>query len=449
MGLKPFRGVCVECQHDATLYSRNLCWTCKSDPAIRAKHPPIQNRRSIDLVGMPPFGKLTVIAPAGTAEIGDTALHKVRMWLCRCECGKEVVRSTGALRTGNTKSCGCWKSEATSATFKKHGASGTPEYTAWCLIKYRCHDERSPDYANYGGRGIVVAPEWRDSFERFIADVGPRPAKGMSLDRIDVNRGYEPGNVQWLSQKGQCRNKRTNRMITHNGETLPVSEWAERIGVDPRLVWKRLNRGISIDKVLSPKDGRRSSGAGAFLSSEKGIYYAMIRRCTKVDDENYPDYGGRGIGISDRWLGPDGFTHFITDMGQKPPKHSIERRENDKDYGPDNCFWAPSKSQARNTRKNRLLTFNGETMCIAAWGEKLGIPAWKISQRLGRGYPIEKVLHVGAIEKTFVKPGRTRFITHNGVTKSAKEWAADAGVSTPTFLARIDRGKTMDEALGK
>jgi hypothetical protein len=124
----------------------------------------------------------------------------------------------------------------------------------------------------------------------------------------------------------------------------------------------------------------------------------MLQRCHSENDRDYRHYGARGIRVCDRWrFGENGMTGvecFVADMGPRPAKHSIERIDNNGNYEPGNCRWATQKEQVRNTRASRMLTFNGETMCLAAWAERLGIPQKRISDRLGRMWSVERALTV-------------------------------------------------------
>jgi hypothetical protein len=115
----------------------------------------------------------------------------------------------------------------------------------------RCECERDKDYADYGGRGIRVCVLWRRDFAAFLAHIGPRPGRGYSLDRIDVNGHYEPGNVRWASQTEQHRNKRNNRLLTLNGVTKCVGEWAVITGINYTTLKERLRRGWSPERTLT------------------------------------------------------------------------------------------------------------------------------------------------------------------------------------------------------
>lgn len=115
-------------------------------------------------------------------------------------------------------------------------------------------------------------------------------------------------------------------------------------------------------------------------------WYQMRVRCRNESCPAFKDYGGRGIAVCDRWQGRDGFKRFLQDMGPRPPGHSLDRRDNDGDYTPENCRWATAKTQTRNSRKARNITINGRTQCAAAWAEDRGIPPAAIYRRLRNGW---------------------------------------------------------------
>ncbi len=125
----------------------------------------------------------------------------------------------------------------------------------------RCTNERNKFFHNYGGRGITVCDRWRDSFENFLADMGPRPSEQHSIDRIDNNGNYEPGNCRWATKKQQLHNLRRNHFMTFNGETLVMAEWARRIGATPQGIIARLNNGWSDERALGTPFGNRADRA--------------------------------------------------------------------------------------------------------------------------------------------------------------------------------------------
>ena len=133
------------------------------------------------------------------------------VWKCKCDCGKETFVSSDNLRSGNTTSCGCLQKERASETKTIHRQSYSSEYRAWQNMKARCYNPNNKYYKNYGERGIEVCDRWKDSFENFFEDMGPKPSSKHSIDRIDVNGNYEPENCKWSTDQEQARNKRNQR----------------------------------------------------------------------------------------------------------------------------------------------------------------------------------------------------------------------------------------------
>lgn len=125
------------------------------------------------------------------------------------------------------------------------------ECSAWHAMKKRCLDSKCPEWKNYGARGIKVCQRWLDSFRNFLIDIGPKPALHLSLDRIDNNGNYEPGNVRWATIKTQSRNKRTNYLITYQGEIHCVTDWGKLTGLHPTTIRTRIRRGWSIADALT------------------------------------------------------------------------------------------------------------------------------------------------------------------------------------------------------
>lgn len=182
---------------------------------------------------------------------GATPARK-RTWLCKCSCGNETVQTTGSLRSGRVVSCGCFNDERIGKLKLRHGnakaSCRSPEYESWLHMIGRCTCKTNRVYSLYGGRGISVCENWF-SFENFLKDVGFRPSKDHSIDRIDVNGNYEPSNCRWATKSEQARNRRTNVMVSIDGQTKCVKEWCEITGVNPGTALSRIKNGF--DPVLS------------------------------------------------------------------------------------------------------------------------------------------------------------------------------------------------------
>lgn len=158
-----------------------------------------------------------------------------------CRCGTLISRPAKTMLV--LKSCGCLKREAQQNNGKnnrKHGGAGTTEYYSWTAMLHRCLNPDHPDYKDYGGRGITVCARWRKSFPNFLSDMGYKPAPGLKIDRRKNNLGYFPDNCYWATSKQQARNRRSNRLVHYQGETLSVTEWAERRSLTFRKLYDRL-----------------------------------------------------------------------------------------------------------------------------------------------------------------------------------------------------------------
>jgi hypothetical protein len=166
---------------------------------------------------------------------------------CRCECGTIKMIDAHQLRSGHTKSCGC------KFVHSMHGMHTTNTYDIWVGAKQRCTNKNAKAYFRYGGRGIKMCKRWMDSFSNFYADMGDCP-KGFSIERIDVSGDYEPGNCKWIPLGMQGRNKRNNVRITHNGETMIMSDWAARLGMKlGDLQYRITRRHRTIEDVMREK----------------------------------------------------------------------------------------------------------------------------------------------------------------------------------------------------
>jgi hypothetical protein len=205
-----------------------------------------------DLTGQV-FGDLTVL------ELGR---KKPMYWLCQCACGNTKLIRGSSLTCGETKSCGCFRSKVAAergrAILTKHGMSYTSIYRVRQQMNARCHNPNHKEYHNYGGRipPIMVCDRWRSSFEAFrddiLKEIDERPSPQHSLDRIDNNGNYEPGNVRWATPEEQSNNTRRNSPLTYNGKTQNRVMWAREKGLSPDTLYSRLYvLGWSVEKALN------------------------------------------------------------------------------------------------------------------------------------------------------------------------------------------------------
>jgi hypothetical protein len=200
------------------------------------------------------YGRLTV------RELHSRRGNK-KLFFCVCDCGAERVVQDSNLRSGHTTSCGCRHDEQRRLTHRTHGQTKTAEHDIWVNIKQRCLNPSNPAFPRYGGRGITICPEWRDDFAAFFAHVGPRPSPDMSIDRIDNDRGYEPGNVRWATNSEQARNRRplprNGQKHELDGRWWTVQEIAKERGIPPTRIYNRLENGWSFaNAVNTPPDTR-------------------------------------------------------------------------------------------------------------------------------------------------------------------------------------------------
>jgi len=200
------------------------------------------------------FGRLCVVgfARRERRESGSTRV----LWHTVCECGSKRITPTSDLLRGACTSCGCAKRDrlAAGATHgETRGRRMSVEYRTWALIIARCTNPKATGYKNYGGRRIFVCKEWRNNFSAFLSSIGRRPSVQHSIERINNNKGYKPGNCRWATREEQGANKRNNHLLKHRGKTLHVSAWARELGVHVQTILWRLKAGKSVAQALKGK----------------------------------------------------------------------------------------------------------------------------------------------------------------------------------------------------
>lgn len=204
----------------------------------------ILTEKYVDMTGQR-FGSLT-----GLRLDRDRTVRGRTYWLFRCDCGNEVSIARDKIRTGARTSCGC-QTKHTGRFKTMHGMAHAPEYRAWRRILNYCYNEKTEHFQHYGGRGISVHADWVNDFQSFYTHVGPRPSPRHSIDRIDTNGDYAPGNVRWATHSRQMRNTRKTRYATIDGVTRPVADWCDIMGHKSSKIWARMNRhGMSAEEAL-------------------------------------------------------------------------------------------------------------------------------------------------------------------------------------------------------
>lgn len=210
------------------------------------KHEDLAGRR---------FGRVVAMQYKGRAK-GYQSL-----WSARCDCGSEFITTAGRLKSGHTQSCGCLQKERTSETKTIHGfyrdASGKRSRLnrVWSAMKERCQNPNNKSFSNYGGRGITVCDEWQtfEPFHTWAMAAGYR--EGLTIDRIDNDKSYSPDNCRWTTTTIQSRNKRSNVILTFNGQTKILADWALKLGMDRGAIELRLKRGWTVEKALTTPIG--------------------------------------------------------------------------------------------------------------------------------------------------------------------------------------------------
>ena len=202
------------------------------------------------------YGRLTVIRFAYVK-------NKATYWICRCECGNDVIVKGANLNSGNSKSCGCLEVEnrqhfmdVFSDKYKKHGMGHSRLSGIWYHMKDRCNNPNNKDYAIYGGRGIRVCDEWnhKDGFVAFYEwSMKNGYNDSLTIDRIDTNGNYEPSNCRWSDETTQANNRRTNKLVTIDGVTKTFAEWCRDCNVDYFKVRDRWEYGWTIEEALELK----------------------------------------------------------------------------------------------------------------------------------------------------------------------------------------------------
>lgn len=332
--------------------------------------------------------------------------HPKRMILCRCKCGKEALIPPTKLVNLGTTSCASCRAKR---VHTKHGAAGsgenrTSEYKTWAGIKNRCSNSNDKSFKNYGGRGIKVCDRWLESFENFLADMGPKPSPAHSIDRIDVDGNYEPSNCRWATRAEQSRNKRNLRMITYQDKTQCLADWAEEFGIAYSALLWRLDTGWSVEQALTtPTDKPPEVTANRQVVSHNG-------RSQTLED-------------------------WAKELGVEV--YTIVKRL---DAG-----WPVEKALTSALYDKRIIEYNGQSQSIADWSRETGLSIATICTRLKNGWGVEKSLTTPVPPRPPKRPS----IEYKGRVQSVGDWARELGIRSDTIARRIERGWSVEDALTK
>ena len=192
------------------------------------------------------FGQLTVVRISGKDKWGKN------LWLCICDCDNSTLLTSSQFTKGHTKSCGCLKKSGDNRVIHGHfrNRKTSPTYNSWSHMLQRCTNPNNKDYHLYGGRGIAVCQRWR-MFANFLEDMGMAPSN-FQIDRINNDKGYDKHNCRWATRKQNCRNRRTNRLITLGETTMCLEDWAEHLGIHTGTLRRRIDKyNWSLEKALT------------------------------------------------------------------------------------------------------------------------------------------------------------------------------------------------------
>ena len=200
------------------------------------------------------YGRLTVLG------LSEKRSGRKSYWVCECECGKQKLVRSDSLKCGQVQSCGCLRDEKGFVNLDRTTHGDTPTgaharlWQTWQGIKQRTTNQNDKSYPRYGGRGIKMCPEWRDSyiaFREWALENGY--SDDLTIDRIDVNGDYEPSNCRWATQKEQSNNRRSNVLIEWDDKTLNIEQWSEATGIPYKVLHDRYRRyGLRPPELFKP-----------------------------------------------------------------------------------------------------------------------------------------------------------------------------------------------------
>ena len=204
-------------------------------------------RKGIDLTSMR-FGRLIALRQV----VGPNPKITGAYWVCVCDCGVEKVIRGQDLRNGLTRSCGCFNLDRRRELKTTHGQSKHYLFKTWEGMVSRCHNPNDKDYRTYGARGIEVCELWRDDPAQFFKDMGPRP-EGTSIDRVDGDDDYRPGNCRWATALEQGANRSNANLGTVNGHVMHLAAAARKYGIHESTILRRIQKGMTMHEAVTMK----------------------------------------------------------------------------------------------------------------------------------------------------------------------------------------------------
>jgi hypothetical protein len=271
-----------------------------------------------------------------------------------------------------------------------HGMQDHPIYIAWENMKQRCLNPRHIHYGRYGGRGITICDRWL-TFEAFRDDVLPTWERGLTLDRIDSNGNYEPSNFEWVTRQRQAINRDIVLKIEFQGHMVALVDVARQLGIKRQTLLQRHQRGVKppelfLKRLPQAKRAGHKGGRTHGMSTHPayGSWRSARARCQNVRAAGYHLYGGRGITFADEW---QEFENFWADMGPSWfHGASLDRKDNEQGYGPDNCQWATQPEQANNRRNTNFIETPLGRMTIGQASKQFGIKRNTLLARMRYGW---------------------------------------------------------------
>lgn len=329
---------------------------------------------------------------------------------CVCDCGNTLDVEAYSLTSGRSKSCGCLKKASRNPLVNSKKC--VVEYNAWRHMLSRCYNDKDDSYPNYGGRGITVCDRWRESFENFYEDMGPRPSVDHQIDRINNEGVYEPKNLRWATPKQQANNRRNSKVFSWHGETHTLEEWAGILNINPATFRSRFYSNMSNDEMMV-----------------RGLKRSAPRDPRKIVVE----VEGTKKSLKD----------LSEDIGIDTT--TLLRRYSDA-ASTDDLLKAKKERRALGSVKNQPITYDGKTMTLGEWAKYLEKDYSTIKNRYLGGLPLYVVL-----DKQKFNPGRNNLRGNPHVDKKFGSLFVESvgkkliGGSLRTYaLCRCDCGKTKE-----